>query len=311
MITFKQYLREEEERQSRVAPIEVDYAVKWMENYAEDYLKKGVFLFRGAGGQRHQGVTHGDASHGAPRKSANTANYYTLWMDNHPDWKGLPRRGNAFITTTNPEQAARYGEQFIVIPKDDAKIGLVKTPDIWATKIDDTRLLHFNEMTQAALEFLELNDYPTSFAELRDSLKQASVSQWDDKLRAKGFRGPPATLVDMMNRHKVDNLFDLWEKLVTPSLYDFATGGNLPTSTKGEVWVDGEALFIPVNQSSISATDQFEILDWSKENAPKLHKLLVSQFWIDEPEDEEDGRVEPDKISAADALTHTQRRSRG
>ena len=72
------------------------------------------------------------------RKSANTYNYYTLMIDNFPEWKEFPKRSKSLICTTDKGYTFTYGVPFIVLPVDEAKFGECPDTDIW----DSLRLLN-------------------------------------------------------------------------------------------------------------------------------------------------------------------------
>ena len=71
------------------------------------------------------------------RESANTYNYYTVLFDNLPSWSEYPKRSKSLICTSELNIAFGYsdtkenGALYIVIPKDNTKIGICPTYDIW------------------------------------------------------------------------------------------------------------------------------------------------------------------------------------
>jgi hypothetical protein len=60
------------------------------------------------------------------RRSRDNANFYTLILDNSPQWKGYPKRSNSFICTLNCVSSDYY-----VIPEDDSLWGIVPDIDIY------------------------------------------------------------------------------------------------------------------------------------------------------------------------------------
>jgi len=66
------------------------------------------------------------------RKSRNTANFYTLMMENLSQWRKFPKRSNSLICTTDYYKARMYGTAYRVIPIDlNAKFGVCPEEDIW------------------------------------------------------------------------------------------------------------------------------------------------------------------------------------
>ena len=89
------------------------------------------------------------------RKSANTANYYTLLFDHIlPSWKKFPQRSESIICTTRRDSAASYaqGAPHIILPFDNAKIGVCPKSDIWMSFLMDMDLTEFNDNLEFYME---------------------------------------------------------------------------------------------------------------------------------------------------------------
>lgn len=67
------------------------------------------------------------------RKSANTTNQYTLLFSNLPSWAEYPKRNRSIIATTSLRHASSYGNAYLVLPFDGAKIGVCSSLDMWDT----------------------------------------------------------------------------------------------------------------------------------------------------------------------------------
>ncbi|NPV12905.1 MAG: hypothetical protein HPY57_14130 [Ignavibacteria bacterium] len=70
------------------------------------------------------------------RKSSDCYNYYTLIIDNAPEWKDYPKRSKSFICTLGTSHIE--GNRYYVIPKDDSKWGVCKKHDIFVS-FDDLK----------------------------------------------------------------------------------------------------------------------------------------------------------------------------
>ncbi|MCK9416317.1 hypothetical protein M0Q97_06635 [Candidatus Dojkabacteria bacterium] len=68
---------------------------------------------------------------GQERRSANTANYYTVIFDNSPYLGEFPKRSQSLICSTDLNTAGTYGVLYRVIPFDGAKIAVCSNPDFW------------------------------------------------------------------------------------------------------------------------------------------------------------------------------------
>lgn len=65
------------------------------------------------------------------RKSTTGPNWYTLIIDNVPEWKTFPKRSASVICTTDIEHTQEYGDTFVVFPEGDPIIGICPVGDIW------------------------------------------------------------------------------------------------------------------------------------------------------------------------------------
>lgn len=70
------------------------------------------------------------------RESANTTNHYTVILDKLLSEQKLPQRSKSIICSNNKKYAKEYGNLYVIIPFDDANIGICPTNDIWDITID-------------------------------------------------------------------------------------------------------------------------------------------------------------------------------
>ena len=100
-------------------------------NFALDKYNQGIVIYRGKN-TCFQRINYIDpTSRITNRKSINTYNYYTLWIDNDPDWSEFPKRSRSAICSTNKFTAEFFGNPMIVIPLIDCKIGVCPNHDLW------------------------------------------------------------------------------------------------------------------------------------------------------------------------------------
>lgn len=116
----------------------------------------------------------------APRRSANTENYYTLWIDNSSAWSQFPKRSYSLICTTDPAKAQEYGQLRFVVPLADTAIGICPESDIWYSF--DT--LPFGNNLRDLMDWMfytfDNQDIPSSsrfmtYADLINSLKSINL----------------------------------------------------------------------------------------------------------------------------------------
>ena len=96
-----------------------------------DYVKKNNSIPIWRGDSNHKGMlSFGDSNH-FTRSSANTANWYALWIDNSRKWSDFPKRTKAYICTNSYGVAEAYTSVHVVIPLNTAHIGVVPASDMW------------------------------------------------------------------------------------------------------------------------------------------------------------------------------------
>lgn len=302
--TFKKFLQEEqsserpEEHRSRVKSIDVDSAIAWMNHHSPNFLKSGAKLFRGMYSNVEHGLAAGSSAGAQPRRSANTSNYYTLWMDNNPMFDGWPKRSQSFICTTQKSYADGFGQSYIMVPSDNAKVGSVGAFDLWDVNLYDDLHPHY------------LNDYVDMYVD-------GSIDTYEQLV--KGLKGVhvddvSARLQGPLRSLNCETLYDFYEKVLTPEKFDGTfKAGDFKKDAKGECWVEGDAIFIPTAQEAVTADDQEELMQWA-EDYPAFRRLLKS-LWVETPEDASynDGSIhdiDPDTVSDEDVLTSQQNKQR-
>jgi len=65
------------------------------------------------------------------RISANSQNYYTLWIDNNEKWKDFPKRSKSLICSSSISVAEDFGKAHVVIPLINCRIGVCPKDDLW------------------------------------------------------------------------------------------------------------------------------------------------------------------------------------
>ena len=198
MISFKKFL-EARERGYHATELNDDALVEAIKknchNAVAAYAMGQSFpIYRGFNTIRPSGILHPETG---KRRSENTSNYYTLFLDTNPENAGWPKRSRSLIATTDRGTARNYagnaeGEMMQLIPFDGTEVGVVNKPDIWRTKVEWPEL-DFKEGIEPMNRF---------FREFGDD---------DDDLT---LRGMQAALRDPTNRDKV--LLEMNEALSLP-----------------------------------------------------------------------------------------------
>jgi hypothetical protein len=259
MVSFKQFLTENPYRPVGCSP---ETLVEWAERNAPQYLKRMAQypIFRGMDAPEY-GIIN---TNGMNRTSANTLNYYTVWMDNDKDWEGYPKRSKALICSTSSGTANGFGETNLVIPADSNKIGICSETDLWGafsflTQRLGVKYMSMDEFVSDTNNFLclEFNDAERAEAEksypkLVHALKTIT---FEIAKLAEERSLQPYLLAFEENGYK--NLYDLWRDVMQPEENDFKleTGATFKVSYDVEVWTQGECAVINLDEFEKARSD--------------------------------------------------------
>lgn len=260
MISFKQFLSEGRistrpplwgvEAETALKAISANCKIAVKEAQAGRLLYRGVVKldesFRGGDSKevtRYRGTSpHGSNSH---------------WMRNFlPSWQGYPNRDNAYICSTNYNEAKEYanaegggGHVFVVFPYDSARLGICPKHDM-KHSFDHLKLSGFTDlvtfnfaigtMLQAATGKGNVAKDPAQLqAQLKSITPQAVQKILDDKT----IDATTARVIKKFNKliHGYPNLFEALNDLLDPEMNGFEkqTMGKLPDGNR-EVWVVGK-----------------------------------------------------------------------
>jgi len=132
MITFKEYLLESSNKTgvaSWSTPVSDDEMASLLLKHCSQALKSGAVFFRGGPKTALEVGKTGQE----PRRSANTYNYYTWFIDNSEAWKDYPKRGNSFVCSTEPRGAYKKSKlsPHLVVPFDNTVYAVAPSYDFW------------------------------------------------------------------------------------------------------------------------------------------------------------------------------------
>jgi len=292
ILTFKQFLNETGTAAGRTKPVNAKELIAWADKNAKQYLSGSHFLYRGGSGTGAP-ILLGHSVSSKPRRSANTNNNYTLWMDNNPMFEGYPKRSQAFIATDDKHTAAGFGHPALIIVADDAKVGLVGHQDIWFIEVDPKTHMtveEFNGNMEFALQKMGLGRSET-YSELHASLKAATTERLQDAIDNERKESDEEILEEVMDslyKNGCKTMLELWEKLFTPKLFpDKETGATVSHEPVfGEVWIEGEVAFISASGRGIPAEDHEALMKWADDNYPHFFDRLASDWGDTEFNDE-------------------------
>lgn len=234
-------------------------------------------LWRGGSYKLPMGVGFGESTASTPRQSANTANYYTMWIDNSPLWKEFPKRSQSFIGSSSEFVAEGYGDVALMIPFDNAKIGVCPRNDFWVSfRLPEMENLNtLNSFCTRAIRILkgdpsyEVRSYAemkkifdATFDDLVDAAQEqinvdlTGLSAEDASYRKKlAFRATNflETLINDGDSwlSPDESLADMMDRLLAPKNFKLMTGSSYEVQPEREVFIDGACIFlIPDNMSS-------------------------------------------------------------
>ena len=182
----------------------------------------------------------------APRRSANSRNYYTFLVDNSPKWKGYPKRSESIICSTGYITSSHYGEVYDVFPYDGAKIGVASSSDFWFSFYNTlgTRktLNDFNWILYKLSDNFDVPIDDTNYKSFNKSitLLGKELSKRKDELSVlnmitKTWRIKSESFIDHLN-----NLFDPKKNDITLITNPLDLPEDTPLGT--EVWTDSKCI---------------------------------------------------------------------
>lgn len=204
------------------------------------------------------------------RKSANTANYYTLIIDNSKYWSDFPPRSSSFVCTTRENKADMYGSLYRVFPFDGTPIAVCPKSDIWFSFKFTESIELINDVISLAAQSLNLdskkinNDYKYLIKSLDEIGKDFKNKDGDPSW----FKMTSFSIKPFFNDYlESDMPFSkfLIEKMA-PKQNGFKlvkAGNKLPG--RNEVWFSGKAIFIK-NSELNSILDEYESIEkWAND----------------------------------------------
>lgn len=221
--------------------------MKWCKENASGFLNAKEAIYRGFSAPE-LGIID---TNGMKRKSANTANYYTLWMDNTPEWNEYPKRSKSLVCSTTPSYAYGFGDVNIIIPADKNKIGICSSFDLWESFKYVTRkfAMSLNELMMAVGDVISYRFSKSIAGQAEDDYKlfEKCIKEITIKdIEASGiFDYTKDSLLKHFKEEKLNTFYDFFKVLMVPdkNSFEHATGSTFKADFKNnEVWVQGECV---------------------------------------------------------------------
>lgn len=240
-----------------------DEAINWIALHAKDISAE---IFRGDYARDTPEMAVYDTEQ-ISRVSRNTANFYTQWMDNHPQWAAYPKRSKSMICSSSDSTARGYGHIKLIIPSDNCLIGVCPTLDLWQSfsalfrfvklifgQFDQSMdtmnrwlarmfsdLIGLETMDEDELQFKNIgwDELKRSLQEItpdliRDTVREKSDLSWS-KEKLRGY----INLAKVMERGGHDSFFDVLAEKLDPKKngFELHTPATLPRLDNRELWI--------------------------------------------------------------------------
>jgi len=212
-----------------------------------------------------------DPTKGRLRRSSNTSNEYTLFMDNNKIWNEYPNRGRSIICSTDMLSSEQYGDNGLVIPMNGTLLGQCNEFDLWSSfkvlekSLDVEDMDDFNH----TLRFLIGVGNDTNWRTLRKSF-----TTFDKKLKEGGWESIYNDIITKTKYQKeyARELVSRWEKIWKGSMMKTMEYLLDPKTNKfklkksgdkfepnREVWVGGKALYVSLDYLDATSGDKHTI----------------------------------------------------
>lgn len=296
MISFKKFISEnpgaDKDQNGIYSPQQVstEEFISWCEKYAPGYLKNissasNSKIFRGFKNISAHSTGKIDTDK-MNRMSANTFNYYTLWMDNSPAWSAFPKRSKSLICSTSISAAGDYARNSaaqLIIPADSNKIGICSDDDLWfsfhvldemaADSISDSYKFSMDKfmtvlyygLSGLGISENEVHAAQTNYSAFESIIKRAtrrSIEKIIDSLDDADFGERKyknlEKLLAILEKNDLNSLYDLFVKGLDPESNKF----RVTTASKfrqaeddTEIWVQGPCYTIDTAYIENACTD--------------------------------------------------------
>lgn len=200
------------------------------------------------------------------RKSANTANYYTLILDNSKEWSSFPQRSKSFVCATTVQQTFSYGDPYKVIPFDGTPIGVCPEADIWNSfRIIYLDILNDTISLAASTLGLDMDKMENNYKYLLKALDEIGkdFKEKDKSPKWLPMRGDAKSFFKKFDESDM-NLSDFLLSEFQPRKNGFKlkkSGNKLPSDV--EVWFQGKAIFIENGKAYKIVKEYGSIWEWA------------------------------------------------
>lgn len=228
---------------------DIQSIIQKYEPILKEYYYSDIMIFRGM--KDTSPIILGDGNN-MNRKSANTQNFYTLILDNSPEWKDYPKRSKSFICSLSKNNASGYGVPFVAIPLENQPIGVCPEEDFWFSfgspspntiNGDIDYLNHTCRIIDSSCPKLTKNNTYDEFKTIISRMDEIVIKNLETFMKdSNDYRA-----LNSLGYFNKPNLLELLMNHYDPTEHDFIVVDNyksLDESFENEVWFSGKVLFI-------------------------------------------------------------------
>jgi hypothetical protein len=200
------------------------------------------------------------------RKAAFTSNETNALVSSSPRWSDYPRRDQAWICSSFEQTAWQYGKAFLVIPSDNAHMGICPDGDFWYSFREGLRGTGFPDIGDLNQFFgwvrlLSNHKYkldPDNIDQFRNELSEITADMLREMVGTlQDYEADTIRAVIVNMRGKKDSdLQAFFERIFDPTLNKFL---HTDASDYGgvnearEIWIRGECVFIRIESDRMGS----------------------------------------------------------
>lgn len=245
---FKEFLVESEHDQWKPTKLDDKQIIEWCEKNASGFFGQDRPIFRGT----RSGFSGLLNTLNLKRAPQSVNGYYQWWLDNHPAWSAFPKRHASIIAITDSVTPENYGETYLIIPADSAKIGICPADDLWRSfEYSNAYDFTINDFMRAINNVLV--DGPASnWHELKKCLEKTTIGNVSKNRSKMGLKDLERELVIDMDMSDSENLYSFFEKILDPNHNKFthSTGAIFSAGMEQEVWISGDVMQLEIEHMS-------------------------------------------------------------
>lgn len=209
---------------------------------------KGTPIFRGVSNYDKDFLFIDPSKHEERLSPYAYSNVYNLLLSNLPSWNKYPKRNKSIICTTDIDNAygRGFGAAYYVIPKNNSKIGICPSRDIWFSFKEFGTLNELNNIISILFETFNIKYNDADFKKFKNNCDELDDKKYNIKnLNLKKYKIEYEWLTEYLNIPEL-KLLDILNQILDPNKNRFKLSkpGDDNLSIGVETWTDGPSILI-------------------------------------------------------------------